>query len=131
MGYEIQKIFTGESVGTLFWSGRRKIKNRKYWIAHTLKPAGSIIIDSGAQNAIIEKGKSLLAAGIIRIEGDFQFGNSVRILGQNRKELARGLVNYNAQDLERIKGMKTDAVRKLLESNFYKEVIHRNDLVVL
>jgi len=127
----LEKVFAGESTGTLFWSGKGKIKNRKHWIAHTLKPAGKIIIDAGARKAIIARGKSLLAAGVVRVEGRFEFGTAVRILDENQVEFARGLVNYGFRDLEQIKGMKTAAVRKLLGSGYYGEVVHRNDLVVL
>ena len=126
----LRALFKGDTIGTLFWSGKTKIKNRKYWIAHTLKPAGGIIIDKGARKAILEQGRSLLSAGIIQVEGRFDFGNSVQIFDEDRCELARGLVNYSSEDLDRIKGMKTTAVRKLLVSGFYEEVIHRNDLVV-
>ena len=126
-----EKIFEGKSVGTLFWAGREKIKKRKHWIAHTLKPSGKITIDSGAARAILARGKSLLPAGIIRIEGQFEFGNAVRIFGEDGKEIARGLVNYNFRDLDSIMGMRTSAVRKLFGENFYDEVIHRDDLTLL
>lgn len=127
----LQQVFVGESAGTLFWSGKTKIKNRKHWIAHTLKPVGRITIDAGAKRAIVKRGKSLLPAGVVKVEGGFEFGNSVRVLDENQVEFARGLVNYNFRDLDQIKGMKTPAVRKLLGTGFYDEVIHRNDLVVL
>ena len=125
------KIFKGKSVGTLFWAGREKIKTRKHWIAHTLKPSGEITVDSGAAKAIVNRGKSLLPAGVTRVEGKFEFGNAVCILGEDGTEIARGLVNYSLRDLDRIKGMKTGAVRKIFGENFYEEVIHRDDLVVL
>ena len=125
------KIFKGKSVGTLFWAGREKIKTRKHWIAHTLKPSGEITVDSGAAKAIVNRGKSLLPAGVTRVEGKFEFGNAVCIFGEDGTEIARGLVNYSLRDLDRIKGMKTGAVRKIFGENFYEEVIHRDDLVVL
>ena len=126
-----EKIYKGKSVGTLFWAGREKIKKRKHWIAHTLKPSGKITIDSGAEKAILSRGKSLLPAGVIKVEGKFEFGNAVRILGENGKEIARGLVNYNFRDLGSIMGMRTNAVKKIFEDNFYNEVIHRDDLTLL
>ncbi|MFQ5671875.1 MAG: glutamate 5-kinase [Nitrospinales bacterium] len=127
----LEKVFSGASTGTLFWSGKARIKNRKHWIAHTLKPAGRVIIDAGAKKAIVDRGKSLLPAGVVRVEGRFEFGNAVRILDEDQMEFARGLVNYGFRDLEQIKGMKTSAVRKLLGTGYYDEVVHRNDLVVL
>ena len=126
----LSKIFNGQSIGTLFWSGKVGIKNRKHWIAHTLKPSGSLIVDDGAKKAILNRGKSLLPAGVIRIEGKFQFGNSVRVYDCDMNELARGLVNYSSEDLDRIKGMKTVAARKIMGEEFYDEVIHRDDLVM-
>ena len=126
-----EKIYKGKSVGTLFWAGREKIKKRKHWIAHTLKPSGKITIDSGAEKAILSRGKSLLPAGVIKVEGKFEFGNAVRILGEDGKEIARGLVNYNFRDLDSIMGMRTTAVKKIFKDNFYNEVIHRDDLTLL
>ena len=126
-----EKIYKGKSVGTLFWAGREKIKKRKHWIAHTLKPSGKITIDSGAEKAILSRGKSLLPAGVIKVEGKFEFGNAVRILGEGGKEIARGLVNYNFRDLDSIMGMRTNAVKKIFKDNFYNEVIHRDDLTLL
>ena len=125
------KIFEGESVGTLFWAGHDKIKKRKHWIAYTLKPCGKLTVDLGAGKAILARGKSLLPAGIIKVEGKFEFGNTVRIIDETGTEIARGLVNYSFRDLKIIMGMKTGAVRKIFGESFYKEVIHRDDLVVL
>jgi len=130
-GENLKKVFAGGKVGTLFWSGEAKIRDRKHWIAHTLKPAGSIKVDAGAGKALMERGKSLLAAGVIKVDGKFEFGSAVRILDEKGKEIARGLVNYNSRDLDQIKGMKTAAVRSLVGSNFYEEVIHRDDLVLV
>ena len=126
----IENIFAGKEVGTLFWSGKGKIRDRKHWIAHTLKPAGTLTIDEGARKALVERGKSLLPAGLIKVKGDFEFGNALTLLDESGKEIGRGLVNYNSRDLERIKGMKTSAVCSLMEESFYEEVIHRDDLVI-
>ena len=126
-----EKIYKEKNVGTLFWAGREKIKKRKHWIAHTLKPSGKITVDSGAEKAILSQGKSLLPAGVIKVEGKFEFGNAVRILGEDGKEIARGLVNYNFRDLDSIMGMRTSEVKKIFKDNFYNEVIHRDDLTLL
>lgn len=126
----LEKVFSGEEVGTLFWSEREKIGNRKHWIAHTLKPAGSVVVDPGAKKALCESGKSLLPAGIVRVEGPFEFGNAVKIVDEEGREIGRGLVNYNSADVDRIKRMRSQEVRELFENNFYAEVIHRDDMVV-
>jgi glutamate 5-kinase len=130
-GDNLKKVFAGSQVGTLFWSGEAKIKDRKHWIAHTLKPAGSITIDAGARKALVERGKSLLAAGVVKVDGKFEFGSAVRLLDEKGREIACGLVNYNSRDLDQIKGLKTAAVRSLVGANFYDEVIHRDDLVLV
>ncbi len=129
-GENLKKLFAGSNIGTLFWSGETKIRDRKHWIAHTLKPAGSIRIDAGAGKALVERGKSLLAAGVVQVDGKFEFGSAVRLLDEKGKEIARGLVNYNSRDLDQIKGKKTADVRSLVGANFYEEVIHRDDLVL-
>ena len=126
----LNKVLRGETVGTLFWPGQEKIRNRKHWIAHTLKPKGKIIVDPGAKKALVQGRKSLLPAGVVRVEGSFEFGNSVSVVDEKSAEIARGLINYNTGDLEKIKGMKTSEVRKLFGSNYYEEVIHRDDMVV-
>jgi glutamate 5-kinase len=127
----IEKVFSGEDVGTLFWSDKGKIRDRKHWIAHTLKPAGIIKVDEGAKKALVNGGKSLLPAGVISAEGKFEFGNAVSIVDEKNAEIGRGLINYNIRDLEKIMGLKTAEVRKLVGNNYYKEIIHRDDLVIL
>ncbi len=126
----IESIFAGKEVGTLFWAGKDKIRDRKHWIAHTLKSAGTLTVDEGARKALIERGKSLLPVGVIKVKGNFEFGNALTLLDESGKEIGRGLVNYNSRDLECIKGLKTSAVRKMMEDSFYEEVIHRDDLVI-
>ena len=95
-----------------------------------MRPAGSIIVDAGAATALVEKNRSLLAAGIVRLQGEFERGDVVSIIGPDGAELARGLTNYTASDLERIRGKKTSEVRALLGEAAYDEVVHRNDLVL-
>ena len=126
----IENIFAGKEVGTLFWSGKGKIRDRKHWIAHTLKSAGTLTLDAGARKALLERGKSLLPAGLLKVTGNFEFGNAVTLLDELGKEIGRGLVNYNSRDLENIKGLKTSAVRSLMGKSFYEEVVHRDDLVI-
>jgi glutamate 5-kinase len=126
----LERVAAGETVGTLFWSGRGRIRDRKHWIAHTLKARGRLVVDPGAVRALVEGGKSLLPAGVLGVEGVFEFGNAVSVVDEASREIARGLVNYSTGDLERIKGLKTSEVRKLVGDNYYEEVIHRDDLVI-
>jgi len=126
----LERVAAGEAVGTLFWSGRGRIRDRQHWIAHTLKARGRLVVDPGAVKALVEGGKSLLPAGVLGVEGVFEFGNAVSVVDEASREIARGLVNYSTGDLERIKGLKTSEVRKLVGDNYYEEVIHRDDLVI-
>jgi len=127
----LKSIFQGEEVGTLFLPQKRKLASRKHWIACALKPKGMLIIDDGAQEAILKKGKSLLPVGITKVEGNFQFGDSVVIQNQKREEIARGLVNYSNSELEKIIGLSSKEIDRILGYRHYEEVIHRDDLVIL
>jgi glutamate 5-kinase len=122
------RLMDGEEVGTLFAPSQKKRSSRSRWIG-AARPAGSIIVDGGAVTALIEKNRSLLPAGIVRVEGVFEPGDVVSIIGPDGVELARGLSNYAAGDVERIRGKKTADVRALLGEAAYDEVVHRNNLV--
>ena len=126
----LEAILRGEEVGTLFVPEESKLTGRKHWIAYALKLKGRLIIDDGAQEALLSKGKSLLAIGITKVDGDFTFGDSVGILNQKGKEIARGLVNYSDKELARIIGKSTQEIERILGYKYYDEVIHRNDLVI-
>ncbi|MGD9764926.1 MAG: glutamate 5-kinase [Candidatus Binatia bacterium] len=120
-----------DSVGTLFLPKGDRLARRKHWIAHTLKPAGSIRVDQGAYRAIVESGRSLLARGIVAVEGVFGAGECVACLDQTGAEFARGLVNYSASELQRIKGLHSSAIEATLQYTAGDEIIHRDDLVLL
>src|SRR4051812_22539234 len=126
----LPRILAGEEIGTLFvppTSRRRAGKSR--WIG-TARPAGTIVVDAGAARAIAEKNKSLLPAGIVKVEGDFERGDVVLIQSADGKPIARGLTNYTAADIERVRGKKTAEVRAMLAEGAYDEVVHRDNLVV-
>ncbi len=117
--------------GTLFLPTIDKMDSRKKWIAFTLSPQGKIIIDNGASDAIFSKGKSLLPSGIKKIEGEFQIGDAVTIVNIEGKEIAKGLVNYNNEEIDVIKGAKTKDIENLLGYKYFDEVVHRDNMVVL
>jgi glutamate 5-kinase len=125
----LERILRGEEVGTLFTSERNKLKSRKHWIAFTLKPAGKIIVDEGAKKALLQKGKSLLPSGVLGTEGKFGAGESVVLVDVQGQEFARGLVNYGAAEVNKIKGLKTTEVEERLGRKFSDEIINRDDLV--
>lgn len=126
----LEAIFAGREKGTLFLPTGGHLKSRKNWIAFTLRPRGRLYLDAGAQKAILEDGKSLLPAGIIRAEGNFTIGDAVTCMDQTGTSLAAGLVNYSAADVDRIKGLKTSEVEQVLGYKDYDEVIHRDNLAV-
>jgi len=107
------------------------LSSRKHWIAFNLKPRGDVVVDGGAKKAIVTKGKSLLASGVVEIKGAFARGESVSCVGPQGREFARGLVNYSASELKRIKGLRSEQIEKVLGYKYSDEVIHRDDLVVL
>lgn len=126
----LDKILSGESAGTRFSSGRERRAQKKNWLAFS-KTAGDIQVDSGAKRAILEGGKSLLPSGVIRVSGKFGLGDIVRIVDPEGTTVGRGLANYSSEDLEKIKGLKTHEIGKVLGYKYYDEVIHRDNLAVV
>jgi glutamate 5-kinase len=126
----VQRIFAGEDEGTLFLPRKDKLPARKYWILHTLAPKGSLWVDAGALRAIRENGRSLLPIGVTAVEGGFRSGNSVRILGPDGQEAARGITYYSAQEVTAIRGCRTDEIESKLGYRYYDEVVHRDNLVL-
>lgn len=124
------KLFAGEAHGTYFVPREKKLTRRKCWIAYTLSPKGTIVIDKGARRALVEGGKSLLPGGIVSVEGDFGVGAPVAFKTADSQPLGIGLVNYSAADIRTIMGCKTDQIQASLGAKPYDEVIHRNNLVI-
>ena len=127
----LHQILKGKEIGTLILSKGEALSSRKHWIAFNPKPKGDVIVDDGAKKAIVQKGKSLLPSGIIKVKGAFDRGDLVTCLGSRGKEFARGLVNYSAPELEKIKGLRSNQIESTLGYKYSDEVIHRDDLVVL
>ena len=125
----IRRVLAGEEVGTVFWPTER-LKGRKRWILFGAAVQGKIYVDAGAARALCEGGKSLLPSGIVRVEGDFEAGHPVSVVDPEGQEIARGLVNYSAAEVERIKGAKTTRIAQLIGVQPYAEVVHRDNLVL-
>ena len=113
-----------------FLAKKNQKSAKKLWIINQLKPAGKIQIDNGATKAI-KNNKSLLPAGILKIEGNFEKGDAVEIHNKNAEKIAIGLSNYNKNDISRIMGKKSKQIKKILGYIGRDEFIHKNDLVVL
>lgn len=126
----LSKILAGETVGTLFLAQGQSLAARKRWIGFTVKPRGLLMLDSGAQEAIQRKGRSLLAIGIVNVDGQFAKGDVVGLQGLDGAEFARGLTNYGHDDLLKIKGLRTQQIATALGECPYEEVIHRDNMVL-
>jgi glutamate 5-kinase len=122
-------LLDGGDVGTLFVPGAKRRPARSRWIG-SARPVGTISVDAGAVAALTEKNRSLLAAGVTGVAGAFARGDVVAIAGPDGVTVARGLSNYAAADVTKIKGMRTAEVRALLSDAAYDEVVHRDNLVV-
>jgi glutamate 5-kinase len=128
----ILRVFDAqETSGTLVLPEQNRLTQRKHWIAYNLKPMGEIVVDQGAEEAVVKKGKSLLPSGLREVRGAFGTGDCVRCLDLSGEEFARGLVNYSSQELIQIKGLHTSKIEKTLGYKAYDEIIHRDDLVLL
>lgn len=125
----VRRVVAGEPLGTVFWPCSR-LEKKKCWIAYGSTVHGRIYVDEGAARALLENGKSLLPSGIIRVEGSFEMGNTVSICDPAGKEIARGIVNYSSAEVERIKGIQTREIARVLGHKDYDEVVHRNNLVL-
>lgn len=127
-----EKILKGENPGTCFEANQGATKARKHWLKHTLKSNGQILLDSGAINAVVNKGASLLPSGIHSINGLFSSGDSVDIVDlESNKVVAKGICQYSQRDLEKIKGHKSENIHALLGFCPSRVVIHRDDMVII
>lgn len=126
----LKLLFSGEEEGTLFLPGEATLCSRKHWIAFTKSPRGEIVIDRGAERAILKKGKSLLPSGMIEVRGRFSLGNSVLLLNEAGERIAVGMVNYHSGDIRKIMGAKSSEIESRLGFKHDDEVIHRDNLVL-
>jgi glutamate 5-kinase len=127
----LQALFDGKEVGTVFMPRPEKQDSRKHWIAYTVSATGRVVVDDGGREALVNKGKSLLPGGVVKVEGTFKIGECVTCVDRSGQAFARGLVKYSSEDLDRIKGLKTSQIASVLGHKDYDEVIHRDDLVIL
>jgi len=129
-GQILDKIIAGEPVGTLFLAQGQTLAARKRWIGFSVKPRGHLVLDSGARRAVEHQGRSLLPIGVVEAVGRFHKGDVIALRGPDGTEFARGLTNYSADKLRRIKGKKTAEIAEVLGHCPYDEVIHRDNLIV-
>ncbi len=121
----------GEDVGTLFHRSSQPPPARLFWLAHATTPRGRLRLDDGAVAAITHRGASLLPAGVVAVDGQFSAGDPVDLVDSENRPIARGLVNFDASELPHLLGRSTVELAAELGSAYEKEVIHRDDLVLL
>ena len=125
------KIAAGEQTGTLLGVARSPLAARKQWLAGHKRPAGVLVLDDGACKVLAERGSSLLAVGVVSVQGEFNRGEIVSCTDRDGSEVARGLVNYDAGETRRIMGKSSDRIEELLGYVDDEELIHRDNMVVL
>lgn len=126
----LERLMQGEELGTLMYSEQQPLEARKLWLAGLNHSKGRLVLDEGAVNALQKRGVSLLAVGIKAVEGQFQTGDMVLCVDENGQEIAKGLVNYPLDEIEKIKGLASDQIAQTLGHPGDDEVIHRDNLVL-
>ena len=127
----LAEVLDGAPVGTWFVAQQQRIEARRLWIGFALRAHGQVHINDGAVQALRVGGASLLSVGVVHADGNFAAGDAVEVLGPDGRVVARGLSNYSLADTRRIAGHSTASAAEAFGSGFAREVIHRDDLVVL
>jgi glutamate 5-kinase len=125
-------VFSGDQIGTVIKARQQSFEEKKSWIAFSKKVKGTIFVNAKAMEALVSKGKSLLAVGITKVSGNFERGDSVSVSNSedNNKDFARGLTNYDNEVIEKIKGKKVFEIEKIIDATD-DEIIHRDNLAIL
>ncbi len=125
------RALVGDPVGTVFHPTGRRRPTRLLWLAHATEGKGRLVLDEGAVRAVVERRASLLPAGVTAVQGRFAAGDPVDLVGPSGLAVARGLVNYDSEELPRLLGRSTRELARELGSSYEREVVHRDDLVLL
>jgi glutamate 5-kinase len=127
----LQRLAQGETLGTLLLPDEDRLTARKQWLAGHLQIAGRVIVDDGAAKAIVAQGRSLLPVGVKSVEGRFGRGDMIACIDVAGKQLALGLSNYAADEVNQIKGVSSDKIAAILGYVNDKELIHRDNMAVI
>ena len=127
----LTRIAKGENLGTILTSERAPVAARKQWLAGQTQLKGELILDAGAARVLKQEGRSLLAVGVIEIKGSFRRGEIVSCLDEDGKEIARGLVNYNSDEANKVKGQASEKIESILGYVDEPELIHRDNLILM
>lgn len=126
------RVLAGEPVGTFFKPRADRLAARKRWIAFAVPPRGRLTVDAGALRALTQQGRSLLPSGVVDVQGEFSAGEVVAVVSEaDGREFGRGLVNFDAAELRKIRGARTSEIEARLGCRSFDEVIHRDNLVIL
>jgi glutamate 5-kinase len=125
------RLARGEALGTFFPSGVDRMESRKRWMVAGLSLKGSIAVDPGASKALCEQRRSLLPAGVRDVTGSFKRGDAVAITDGDGRRIACGIANYSAEEIMRIRGLRSDRIEATLGHHYGGEVVHRDNLVLL
>jgi glutamate 5-kinase len=126
----LERVFNLEDLGTWIAPTQKMLSGRKFWLAYHLDPAGTIVVDDGAARALTGKGKSLLAAGVTGVDGNFGMGALVRIVRLDGGTVGVGLCNFKAAELRKIQGLSSPEIEKILGPCPHQEVVHRDNMVL-
>lgn len=127
----LSRIVDGEKIGTRFTPHSTRLNSRKRWLAYSCKPEGRIIVNAGARDAIVDKGKSLLPSGIVAVERSFEHGACVEICTEDKKIIAHGLTNYSSLEVKHIMGRHSREIESILSFKISDDVVHRDDLALV
>ena len=127
----LARIVSGEEIGTHLFVHKKSLRSRKRWIADQLKPAGYVIIDSGASEALSKGGASLLAVGVLGVYGDFERGDLIECRAEDATVIAQGLVNYSSEDISNLKGLNSEKYLDKIEHVYENELVHCDNLVLV
>ena len=131
MQHALTRLVQGEILGTCLLADMPVRIARKLWLADHLQVRGSLVLDSGAARALLSEGKSLLPVGVQEVRGEFERGEAVACLEANGREIARGLINYNARETRKIMRLPSNRIESVLGYVDEYELIHRDNLVIL
>jgi len=125
------ETLAGKPLGTLFHAQANKSNSRMLWLAHASTPRGRLTLDAGAVTAILERGVSLLPAGVTAVHGDFISGDAIELASADGKVIARGLVAFDSEEIPAMLGRSTKDLAQSLGPEYERELVHRDDLVLL
>ena len=131
VGGVLSRILEGQELGTWMPPRAGRKRARKAWMAFATQPRGRVLVDAGAERAVREAGRSLLAAGVVGVEGSFDAGDAVEVAGPEGRAFARGITNYSSRELPSLAGRTSAELLAMTGGPYDREVIHRDELVVV